>query len=396
MRRQASTLVNMAEVRCELRLPADHPVHLWSYLYSTWTLNRFHCPAATQISPFELVNGRRYAGKVACFGEAVMVLHRRGLNVKQGPQWVPGIWLGKTEQEDLHVVATCDGIIKGKAIRRTSTPWRPMWLFLVKDKPYQSTRRKVPKALKFGGMVTPRPVTQTQPEGQDEEAIDYDARDVRDYAKQHPHDTDDEGDGLQEDQEQDRKREADGETFSPRKAVKFQDDGSEDRGGHATSAASGLAGSMVLDDTAVQEPQSKAPRLSPETSPSNKGLFPPSFAGNVLQVDEVVGEVDDDGWEEAILEFLTGDEEFQDDVGNFLEPQDDDGEHPPILSESELEIVDQAAGFEEISRLLDMKVLREPTAEERERGTLLTTRSVYDWRNRGGWKRRCRYVAREF
>ena len=25
----------------------------------------------------------------------------------------------------------------------------------------------------------------------------------------------------------------------------------------------------------------------------------------------------------SILEFLTGDEEFQDDVGNFLEPQDD-------------------------------------------------------------------------
>ena len=58
--------------------------------------------------------------------------------------------------------------------------------------------------------------------------------------------------------------------------------------------------------------------------------------------------------------------------------------------------MDQAAGFEEISRLLDMKVLREPTPEVRERGTLLTTRSVYDWRNRGGWKRRCRYVAREF
>jgi len=51
VRPQASTLVGMAEVRCELRLPAEHPVHLWSYLCSTWTLNRFHCPVSTQISP---------------------------------------------------------------------------------------------------------------------------------------------------------------------------------------------------------------------------------------------------------------------------------------------------------------------------------------------------------
>ena len=34
-----------------------------------------------------------------------MVLHRRGVNCKAGPQWVPGVWLGKSEQEDLHIVA---------------------------------------------------------------------------------------------------------------------------------------------------------------------------------------------------------------------------------------------------------------------------------------------------
>ena len=247
VRRQASTLVNMAEERCELRLPAEHPVHLWGYLHATWTLNRFHCPSSTQISPFELMNGRRYAGKVACFGESVMVLHRRGLNVKQGPQWIPGVWLGKTEQDDLHVVATCDGIVKGKAIRRTSTPWRPTWLFLVKDKPYQSTRKRIPRSLRFGGTVTPKPVTHEQPEGQEGEPVDYDARDVKDYAERHPHDTDDEVDDLQEGQ--DRKREAEDESFGSRKTVKFSGEG--DQGDHATSAASGLAESAVLDDTEV-------------------------------------------------------------------------------------------------------------------------------------------------
>ena len=118
VRRQASTLTYMAESKCELRLPADHALHLWSYNHAVWLINCFHCHSTTKVNAFELANGRRYSGKVAVFGEVVMLLHRRELNVKQGPQWVPGIWLGKTENEDLHVVATCDGVLRGKAIRR--------------------------------------------------------------------------------------------------------------------------------------------------------------------------------------------------------------------------------------------------------------------------------------
>lgn len=63
-----------------------------------------------------------------------------------------------------------------------------------------------------------------------------------------------------------------------------------------------------------------------------------------------------------------------------------------------------ASGYEEIERLLAMTVLREPNQDELERGTPLSTRgtplctrSVYDWRFRDRkWKRRCRFVAREF
>ena len=104
--------------------------------------NRFHCRSAIKVNAFELVNGRRYSGKVAVFGEVVMLPYRKGLNVKQGPQWVPGIWLGKTENEDLHVVATCDGILRGKAIRRTFEPWRPGWLFMVNEKLFQVPKHR--------------------------------------------------------------------------------------------------------------------------------------------------------------------------------------------------------------------------------------------------------------
>ena len=106
LRRQSSTLVQMASDRCSLQLPGDHAIWPWSFVHAAWTLNRFVNHTTTQMSPFELVYGRRYSGKVACFGEMVLVLHRRGLNTKLGPQWVPGIWLTKTDGDDLHVVAT--------------------------------------------------------------------------------------------------------------------------------------------------------------------------------------------------------------------------------------------------------------------------------------------------
>ena len=71
--------------------------------------------------------------------------------------------------------------------------------------------------------------------------------------------------------------------------------------------------------------------------------------------------------------------------------------HPPEVNPEELKIIEEAAGQEEIERLLKMKVLEDPTPEELEEGSILTTRSVYDWRVREKrWKRRCRFVAREF
>ena len=45
----------------------------------------------------------------------------------------------------------------------------------------------------------------------------------------------------------------------------------------------------------------------------------------------------------------------------------------------QLEQVEVEAGFEEVTRLITMGVLREPTPEECQNGQVLTTRSVYDW-----------------
>ena len=145
----------------------------------------------------------------------------------------------------------------------------------------------------------------------------------------------------------------------------------------------------MVDDSKVDEPQQKAARRDPASSPSS--LHKPYFAGDVRQVQHPVN---DEPWEEEMESFI--------DHGatQDWDPLDIDALDegcPPEVSEEELRVIEEAAVHEEIHRLLQMGVLRDPTEEELMTGDILTTRSVFDWRVRERkWKRRCRFVAREF
>eukprot|EP00435_Cladocopium_sp_Y103_P051699 s1657_g16.t1 len=263
LRRQSSTLVHMASDKCGLNLPGDHAFWAWAFVHAAWTMNRFQNHATTQMSPFELVFDRRYAGKVAAFGEG----------------------------DDLHVVATPNGLLRAKAIRRLSDPWRSTWLFMVKEKPFQHvlTKKANLKTLRFGAPITPRPVVDQHPTIPEDEEVDYDARDVREYARSHPPSPVSDIDDMLPDEN--TKRGGTPEALSPGKFARTGD--------------------------------------GPETSGK-----------------------------------------------------------PSTLSPAERDALDEAAGYKEIARLLDMEVLKEPTPEDLEQGTLLSTRSVMDWRFRDQqWQR---------
>ena len=133
----------MAEDRCLISLPGDHALWSWAYVHAAWVINRFSSHRATQMAPFELAYGRRCVGKVVCFGEYVMVLSRQP-GLKQGPQWIPGIWVGKTEEDDLRMVVASSGLVRGKAVRRTGQPWRSVYSFMVKEKPYRNPNTRRP------------------------------------------------------------------------------------------------------------------------------------------------------------------------------------------------------------------------------------------------------------
>ena len=139
---------------------------------------------------------------------------------------------------------------------------------------------------------------------------------------------------------------------------------------------------QMVDDSGVEESRTKVPRTSASSSPTS--LFKPHFAGGIQQVEERA--VDEFQWEQEVADFDGGDEMLL--MEKLLSEEVIDEGTPPEVGPVELE---------KIQRLLDMGVLKEPSTSDLENGSILTTRSVFDWRVRNGkWKRRCRYVAREF
>ena len=147
--------------------------------------------------------------------------------------------------------------------------------------------------------------------------------------------------------------------------------------------------------------------LEESDSQEHKRYMLPSFAeasqespnkqdqtGQVLRMVQVNGEVlpdgDElgDGWEY----YLPSDEEFdQFEQYNFL------GETPPELSPEDLAALELKGDHEEIANLMKAEVLTPVSADETIGKAFMSTRYVRDWRWRDGqWKRRSRFVSREF
>ena len=384
LRRQASTLVHHAEQKCLVKLEPQHPLVAWSYLHAAWLLNRFH--QCGQCTAFEAAFGRKYNGKITTFGEFVQV-YNRPLNCKQGPLWVPGIWVGKTSDgnEDMHIVLSPGGVVKGKAIRRNAEPWRGTWLFLARHKPFKVVKSR---ELQFSASTPTMPKI----------VEDRDAEDVRKHALEHGESEDEQQPEVPTEvqqhagelQQEEPQREQTTMKRPPTASIEELEMQSQlEQIGDQVPQTPEMLTEMV-DDSAIEESSAQRRRIeSPTTSPTSR-LFPPAFAGNIQQA----GEVDEENWEDDML----GDfEENEMDYNMFLEDMLKNEGKPPQLEPEELEAIEQAAGFSEVERLFDMGVIVEPTQEDLEQGSFLTTKEVFDWRWRDSmWTRRCRLVAREF
>lgn len=147
---------------------------------------------------------------------------------------------------------------------------------------------------------------------------------------------------------------------------------------------------------------------SPTGSPTaERPLYPPSFAGNVARVQAVEGLTVATLYEcgdQFLFETNSEEEENSFDFGEDKDElvkvfwDNEDLEHEPTVTAQELAELDEEAFQKEVTRLLEMGVLRKEKKEKlRDDYVELSTTAVQDWRHRDGeWKRRSRLVAREY
>ena len=115
VRRQSAALVCSVELKCNCKFDDFHAIRAWSLCHAGWLLNRFHEHAALKCTPYQVVFGKQYSGKLLPFGEFAYGLRRPNTR-KGGNLWSGGLWVGK-DASDMDVLLTPTG--------KFMSPWSP-------------------------------------------------------------------------------------------------------------------------------------------------------------------------------------------------------------------------------------------------------------------------------
>lgn len=118
VRRQSAALVQQVEVNIAEQIPETHVLRAWAVIHASFLLNRFHERRALRATPFELVTGQAYRGKILPFGEFAFGL-RKPVKAKGTSLWIGGIWVGK-DRADMNIFLSERGQFQTRSVRRCS------------------------------------------------------------------------------------------------------------------------------------------------------------------------------------------------------------------------------------------------------------------------------------
>ncbi|CAE7197817.1 unnamed protein product, partial [Symbiodinium sp. CCMP2592] len=123
LRQQCNTLFSMYEAETKLQVATAHALHPWCLRHSSWILNRFVLRPGG-LTPFEIIHGRPYKGKVLPFGETVMGLVSPGPKGK--PRFIQAIMIGKCTPDDEFILCSGAGkLMLARTVRRLATGFTP-------------------------------------------------------------------------------------------------------------------------------------------------------------------------------------------------------------------------------------------------------------------------------
>ena len=404
IRNQANLLIEQIEravgATDKVLFGASHPLYAWAVVHASWLHCRF--AVANGETAYERSTGKEYHGRICIFGETCMGFLKP--SAKGLASWQRGVWLGKTQNNDAHVISCNGGLFITRSVRRLPVPWVLSELGNVEISPWEcsfatlGSKLMVPKRVLKPAPQTALalpPVSLQPPASKLSPFFDEEAEMVRNLP---PTPMESVPDGLAfETLEATDSAGAPvmpaqaGSTLGPTRMMPPP----------PTAAATGLA--TRVDDL-----------IDAPMSPSAEGE-PVSKRARICMIAGVEYEHEDehnytsftpaelDGLEEYELE-LPKDEPDEDvaEDGDLMQqlifPYSD---QEPCLTPAEMARLDAIAQLVEATRLKEMGVLLPAETVEGLEPKHLSTRFVTTWRDkvingRRCWLRRARYVAREY
>ena len=119
---QVRTMLAAMQEQTQYRPSADNALMRWIVRHAAWLIPRFRGSEAQ--SPVHRAMGGPYRGKLVEFGETVLA-HLPEVGKESGnpapklaDRWKSGVWLGKSDFTDEHLVRTDDGVVYARSVRR--------------------------------------------------------------------------------------------------------------------------------------------------------------------------------------------------------------------------------------------------------------------------------------
>ena len=133
LRQLTGTLLSQVEEATGQQVATGSPLHAWCWRHASWLQTRYSRTGSA--SPFEVITGRPYAGKIVNFSEVVYARVKSTLKGKA--RWIKMMWLGKLSVSDLHFGVTKGGfLISSRSVRRLPQQYDASFLEILRDQPW--------------------------------------------------------------------------------------------------------------------------------------------------------------------------------------------------------------------------------------------------------------------
>ena len=154
-------------------LDPSHNAMPWLVRHASWLIARYHVRQRDKLTPYKMALGSDYNRPVCIFGEQVLAKVPLAES-KLSRKWLKGIWLGKLERDDSHVIGTTAGAIAVRSVRRLPKPEQigPELMAELRGLPWKPRdgHRKVPRETSEI-VVMPAPPFGHGPEEEDADGI---------------------------------------------------------------------------------------------------------------------------------------------------------------------------------------------------------------------------------